>query len=271
MTTCVGELFKATFRIFHSPSRQVQGMDNYPQPPPNYNGQPSDSGDNPVPQFNQLSINTQRPNVHQIDMQHQPSQVVCGPLLRYEKIDYDQRLWRGSCLIVSNDTMPPTIRAIVASADDSTPSFTFDFHGTCLDSFRNQYQFWRFQLDIPLKEYHQIVTYTASCFDKLDVYTFHLSAIQESMRWAFHSCNGFSDIAQELKDRFGEKTAPMWADLLDRHDAMPFHVLLGGGDQLYQDRMLKEEFMNPWLEEKDPKKRLAMQCLPPMRVSFSFL
>ncbi|KAG2182686.1 hypothetical protein INT44_005666 [Umbelopsis vinacea] len=239
-------------------------MDNYQQPTQGYYGQ-QPGGDNPMPQFSQLSINTQRANPQQIDMQHQPSQVVCGPLLRYEKIDYDQRLWRGSCLIVSNDTMPPTIRAIVSSADDSTPSFTMDFHGTCLDSFRNQYQFWRFQLDIPLKAYHQIVTYTASCFDKLDLFSFHLSAIQESMRWAFHSCNGFSDISQELKDKFGEKTAPMWADLLDRHDTMPFHILIGGGDQLYQDRMLKEDFMNPWLEEKDPKKRLSMQCLPPMR------
>lgn len=87
------------------------------------------------------------------------------------------------------------------------------------------------------------------------------------MRWVFYSCNGFSDISQELKDRFGEKTAPLWADILDRHEIMPLHILLGGGDQLYQDRMLKEEFMKPWLEEKDPKTRLAMHLPPAMRVS----
>jgi len=85
------------------------------------------------------------------------------------------------------------------------------------------------------------------------------------MRWVFYSCNGFSDISQELKDRFGEKTAPLWADILDRHEIMPLHILLGGGDQLYQDRMLKEEFMKPWLEEKDPKTRLAMHLPPAMR------
>jgi hypothetical protein len=221
----------------------------------------------PVPQFNQLSINTQRSNPYQLEMQHQPSQVLCGPLLRYEKIDYDKRLWRGSCLIVSNDTRPPTLRVAVSDANNSSPGFTLDYYGTCLDSFRNQYQFWRFQLDIPLKEYDQIVTYSASCLDKQERYSFHLCAIQDSMRWVFHSCNGFSDIDQELKEKFGEKTAPLWADVLDRHEVMPFHILVGGGDQLYQDRMLKEEFMNPWLEEKDPKKRLAMNCLPPMRVS----
>jgi hypothetical protein len=222
---------------------------------------------NPVGNFNQLSINTQQGNSSQLEIQHRPSQVVCGPLLRYDKIDYDNRIWHGSCLIVSNDTQAPSLRVVVADEQETVPSTALDFQGTCVDSFRNQYQFWRFQLDIPLKEYPQVVTYTASCLDKLDVYSFHLAAIQESMRFVFHSCNGFSDIPQELKDKFGEKSAPLWQDVLERHDTMPLHILVGGGDQLYQDRMLKEDFMIPWLEQLDPKKRMAMRCETPMRVS----
>ncbi|KAG2178185.1 hypothetical protein INT43_003438 [Umbelopsis isabellina] len=242
---------------------QQRQSSGYPPSAPPQQSQYGDS--NPVGNFNQLSINTQQGNSAQLEIQHRPSQVVCGPLLRYNKIDYDNRMWHGSCLIVSNDTQAPTLRVVISDEKETVPSTVFDFRGTCIDSFRNQYQFWRFQLDIPLKEYPQVVTYTASCLDKLDVYSFHLAAIQESMRFVFHSCNGFSDIPQELKDKFGEKSAPLWQDVLERHETMPLHILVGGGDQLYQDRMLKEEFMIPWLEELDPKKRMAMRCQPPMR------
>jgi hypothetical protein len=84
----------------------------------------------------------------------------------------------------------------------------------------------------------------------------------------FYSCNGFSDIPQEVKNKFGEKTAPLWQDVLDRHKVMPFHVFLGGGDQLYQDRLIKDEFMKPWVAEKDPAKRLAMKLSQEMRDGF---
>ena len=76
------------------------------------------------------------------------------------------------------------------------------------------------------------------------------------MRWAAHSvrgtsfmndltiselrlkCNGFS--AGVNQDEFrgpGYKSGydPMWFDLLREHARAPFHVLVGGGDQLYCD------------------------------------
>lgn len=52
-------------------------------------------------------------------------------------------------------------------------------------------------------------------------------------------CNGFS--AGVNPDDFrgpGYESGydPVWCDLLEKHSESPFHVLVGGGDQLYCDR-----------------------------------
>ncbi|KAL0078565.1 hypothetical protein J3Q64DRAFT_1645692 [Phycomyces blakesleeanus] len=198
---------------------------------------------------------------------HEPSEVVCGPLLRYIEIDYRRRTWHGSSLVVSNDQRPPKLELKVQEKDSKTVQ-TIQVQGELLDVFRNKYYFWRFAINVPLTDEGQVATYTLSCLPETQSYNFHLPAYDESMRFMFHSCNGFSDIAQEIKDSFGEKEAPLWQDVLDRHEVMPFHVLLGGGDQLYQDRLIHEEFMKPWVEEKDPVKRVGMTLPDSMREGF---
>jgi hypothetical protein len=50
--------------------------------------------------------------------------------------------------------------------------------------------------------------------------------------------------------------------VMDKHNLIPFHILLGGGDQLYSDDMIEEEFMQPWRNETDIPKRLAMSDDP---------
>ncbi|KAG0182834.1 hypothetical protein DFQ29_001774 [Apophysomyces sp. BC1021] len=190
--------------------------------------------------------------------------VICGPLLRYINIDYDKQLWRGSCLIVSTDRDPqPCLELEMRSQHGETRSVKT--HGELLDSFRDQYHFWRFELQLPLLNEAQTVTYWIRVGKS---FTFHLASLKESMRFMFYSCNGFSDISQQIKDLFGGGTAPLWADALDRHEIMPFHVMLGGGDQLYQDRLIHEDYMKLWCQEKDPKKRIAMQLSGSMREGF---
>jgi len=54
-------------------------------------------------------------------------------------------------------------------------------------------------------------------------------------------CNGFS--AGINPDDFrgpGYESGydPVWMDLLEKHSEAPFHVLVGGGDQLYCDRLV---------------------------------
>ncbi|KIO06426.1 hypothetical protein M404DRAFT_999082 [Pisolithus tinctorius Marx 270] len=58
------------------------------------------------------------------------------------------------------------------------------------------------------------------------------------MRWATYSCNGFSAGVNPDDFRgpgFRSGYDPMWVDLLQQHSQKPFHVLVGGGDQLYCD------------------------------------
>lgn len=188
--------------------------------------------------------------------------VICGPLLRYIGIDYARGIYRASCLIVATDRQPPPL--VIRTSIQQQP---FHAQGELLDVFRDTYHFWRYEIHLPLaKDRGQEVTYSWGDPNGVGPFTFHVPALLESMRFMFYSCSGFSDIPQEEKDKFGEM--PLWEDVLDRHAVAPFHVLLGGGDQLYQDRLMKEDFMKPWREEPSPKKRLAMELPPAMKEGF---
>lgn len=194
------------------------------------------------------------------------SDVVCGPLLRYIGIEYGSRIYRGSCLVVSSASHAPVLE-ITLRGQRSGTRHQVHSKGERLDTFRHQYHFWRYELRLPLSDEPQTATYSVG--SNKEEYTFHLPAFGEPMRFMFYSCNGFSDVTPETKAQFGgERYPPLWQDVLDRHEVMPFHVLLGGGDQLYQDRLIKEEFMNPWKNEKDPKVRLEMELTPTMREGF---
>ncbi|KAI7900000.1 uncharacterized protein BX663DRAFT_519258 [Cokeromyces recurvatus] len=200
--------------------------------------------------------------------QHAPGEVICGPLLKYIDINYTTRQWRGSILIVSSDPSPPPIQVqlIALTTGQST---TIETRVEKLDSFRQIYHFWRYDLRLKLTDQPQRLIYSTPHQNWAQPqFEVHLPAYFETMRFMFYSCNGFSDIPQEVKDKFGEKEAPLWQDVLDRHEVMPFHVLLGGGDQLYQDRLIKEDFMKPWVAEKDPVRRLAMKLSPEMKDGF---
>ncbi|CAO3698263.1 unnamed protein product [Rhizopus microsporus] len=197
-----------------------------------------------------------------------PGEIVCGPLLRYIGINYTTRQWQGSILVVSSDHHPPPIDIQVTEPATQRKQ-TIKPRAECLDVFRNKFRFWRYDVRIQLTDNDQIATYSTPYNNWASPYfQFHMPSFYQSMRFMFYSCNGFSDIPQEIKDKFGEKEAPLWQDVLDRHEVMPFHVLLGGGDQLYQDRLIKEDFMKPWVEEKVPAKRLAMKLSHEMKDGF---
>ncbi|KAG2209010.1 hypothetical protein INT46_000780 [Mucor plumbeus] len=202
-----------------------------------------------------------------LSIKDKPIQMICGPLLRYMEIDYHNRVWRGSCLIVINSFRPPSLTLLLRSNKTNREQIIYPDSVETIDIFRNEYYFWRYELLLPLLEEPQTVSYTSDSFTTKQ-FQFHLPAIQDSMRFMFYSCSGFSDIPQVVKDKFGEKEAPLWQDVLDRHQVMPFHVMLGGGDQLYQDRLIHEDFMKPWIAERMPARRLAMKLPQSMRDGF---
>lgn len=258
------------------------------EPPPQYSDQPIHRFDNVRSAFQNFSLD-HRPHLHRSSTSK--GEIIAGPLLRYIGTNYERNTYIGSCLVVSTHKRAPSIEVTVRPAS-ATPGSSKHHHfrrnlnttrtyrlaGEPLDVFGEGYTFWRYAIELPLTHEPQIATYTSDTFavtpaiaqhqQQPSGFDFHLPSLQQSMRFMFYSCNGFSDIPQEMKDKFGEKEAPLWQDVLDRHQIMPFHVLLGGGDQLYQDRLLKEDFMKPWRDEKDPKKRVGMTLTKAMRDGF---
>lgn len=194
--------------------------------------------------------------------------VICGPLLRYIEIDYERRSWRGSCMLVLNSKEAPSLPLLLIANKSQTQIMMSPAKVECIDVYRHEYYFWRYELMLPLLCEPQTVQYSSDCLPS-KVFDFHLPAIQDSMRFMFYSCAGFSNVPRSLKEKYKEKGAPLWQDVLDRHNSdMPFHVMLGGGDQLYQDSLIFHDFMKPWVAEKNPKKRLAMKLGQDMKDGF---
>lgn len=46
---------------------------------------------------------------------------------------------------------------------------------------------------------------------------------------------------------------PLWRDVLNSHQTRPFHVMIGGGDQIYNDAVMSQTTLfQEWLSIKNP-------------------
>jgi hypothetical protein len=72
------------------------------------------------------------------------------------------------------------------------------------------------------------------------VWEFTIPGQQQQWKFIAWSCNDFSaGVKQEERDKLGFGT--LWKDVMDRYvKEGAFHAQLGGGDQIYADRMWKE-------------------------------
>ncbi|KAL6859984.1 hypothetical protein ACO1O0_004008 [Amphichorda felina] len=107
--------------------------------------------------------------------------------------------------------------------------------------------FWRFNIEIELRDRQQRIAYR---INRGPCNAFWVPARGTPMNVMFHSCNGFS---------IGAKTDvlsgpdPMWRDVLNNHQTSPFHVMIGGGDQIYNDDVADEcNLFIDWLETNNP-------------------
>lgn len=116
--------------------------------------------------------------------------------------------------------------------------------------------FWRFDLKVPMQQSEIECVYTISGLNftkgrKTDKQSFFIPAITESMRIMFHSCNGFS----VGTDEEAWSGPCLWNDVNRVHKVTPFHVMLGGGDQIYNDGIRVNGPLRPWTDIGNPKKR----------------
>ncbi|KAH8928879.1 hypothetical protein BT69DRAFT_1256947 [Atractiella rhizophila] len=184
-------------------------------------------------------------------------QFMCGPMLKYDSIVYSERpIWIGYAMIVTSDNHSDYSRhPYLTLFDSQRPESAVDITGQKIKEFRStsgSNSFWRFRMEIPLVQEERMWNYRINNGHRL---TFWVPGANQNMRWVAHSCNGFSAGVDTASFNGSD---PLWNDLLKRHQERPFHLLVGGGDQLYSDPVMREPELTGWLNEKDLAVKLKM-------------
>ncbi|KAK4076397.1 hypothetical protein Trihar35433_2957 [Trichoderma harzianum] len=189
--------------------------------------------------------------------QHEASdgrEIVCGPLLNYRRMD--QGYWFGSVLIVTKGGGKEvlyhpslSLRRVGGGQGEAR------IDGERLYSDKRN-TFWAFSICVPLEpeeasyEY-QVPQLRFSTSHKPQINRFFIPAINESMRIMFYSCNGFS----VGTDEEAWSGPCLWNDVMRKHEAAPLHVMVGGGDQIYNDGIRVHGPLRTWTDIGNPKKR----------------
>ncbi|KAL0947072.1 hypothetical protein HGRIS_013213 [Hohenbuehelia grisea] len=119
------------------------------------------------------------------------------------------------------------------------------------------FTFWRFLIEIPLGHSEMSIAYSINKGQQLQ---FYVPGRNQNMRWAAHSCNGFSAGVNPDDFRgpgFQSGYDPVWVDLLSKHVDEHFHVMIGGGDQLYCDSLTREPELQEWMSTLKPEEKKA--------------
>ena len=208
--------------------------------------------------------------------------VKTGPMLRYDSVDLGQSIYHAYAMIVTEDatsdySINPTLQlkwqsatavsaatadaSALVSADDSNKQSEavklYQYHGV-----EGSFTFWRFKIEIPMADHELAVHYSidgeahpdskSEAIKGLTGHTFFVPAKTQNFRWAGHSCNGFSSGVDETQ--FNGPN-PLWDDMLKAHADKPYHAVIGGGDQIYCDKRVREPEMQEW-NHQDSKKRM---------------
>ncbi|KAF8325996.1 uncharacterized protein EI90DRAFT_3231088 [Cantharellus anzutake] len=210
-------------------------------------------------------------------------QFMCGPLLRYDTVI--DGVWHGAVMIVTADqgSVYSPSPYLSLEWDPSSPLFSngadtpkspktvyyskqitgeeiWVYYGTA-----GTFTFWRFMIEIPLSRYEMGVSYQINNGARLE---FFVPAIGQNLRWAVHSCNGFSAgiNPDDFKGPgFVSGYDPLWVDLLNKHYEKPFHALVGGGDQIYCDKVTQEPEIQDWINKKLVTDKINYQLTDEMR------
>lgn len=120
--------------------------------------------------------------------------------------------------------------------------------------------FWRFNIEVELTDKQQRIAYK---INNGPATGFWVPALGQSMNMMFHSCNGFSLSVDS--DQFSGPD-PMWRDVLNTHQTQPFHVMIGGGDQIYNDCVMNQaELFAEWIAIKNPVHKHNAPFTPEMQ------
>ena len=171
------------------------------------------------------------------------SPILLGPILYLGKCD--EVTWRIRLGVLVRETTPGVCSVSFASSPEvKVVSSTRVEDLTPIDKTLGV--FWSFLLEIP-----RAVTAKSLSYELKDAQGQQLVMVKDLVipaqgqlpNLAFFSCNGFSSASMAKKAldiRSAEEAYENWQGLLNRHQTQSFHVLVGGGDQIYADQLLVE-------------------------------
>lgn len=196
-------------------------------------------------------------------------EVLCGPLLNYRRMSgehTDTPVWHGSVLLVTQPgSRPGELSVRYAGAFHQQDSLTNGASSSHDKSFAptrlyedSTKAFFQYAIDVPFLDAETVWEYEVSdLVQKTDgqpvskPMRFVVASKHASMRIMFHSCNGFS-VGTDEEEWSGPA---LWNDVLRIHERRPIHVMLGGGDQIYNDGVRVKGPLKPWTDIGNPIKR----------------
>ena len=199
-------------------------------------------------------------------------EVLCGPLLNYKGLTTPSTgspTWYGSVLLVTKPGHnPPVLQLKCIGTGGPEVQRSNAIQGASADHVRifdgvKLYEdpikaFWRLSIDLPLQDFEACWEYSIAnmhFLTDIDAQTpsrkFVVPSSSQSMRIMFHSCNGFS-VGTDEADWCGPV---LWKDVIRVHDSKPFHVMIGGGDQIYNDGVRVGGPLKQWTSIGNPHKR----------------
>jgi hypothetical protein len=188
-----------------------------------------------------------------------PKDLIVGPLLNYKRMSNElsgSPTWHGSVLLVTRRGHEQPELSLTSSVGSPEVPIRIGLAGARRFPGEKLYEdrhgaFWRFTIDVPIQDDETQWQYTIAPFASLESKSFYVPSKNDSFRILFHSCNGFSVGTNEE-----EWSGPaLWNDVLRKHKETPFHVMIGGGDQIYNDNVRVTGPLREWTEIANPRKR----------------
>ena len=218
--------------------------------------------------------------------------ILCGPLLNYKGMKTAgselSMIWHGSVLVVAKPSSTQPVlklkylgvqsqrsqmsQSSLPLANDvdepdnaykgSTPGKSDACHMSEVSGVKLYSDpvkaFWRFAIHLTLQNHESNWQYvlenvqsTGRRIGSSVSRTFTVPSASQSMRIMFYSCNGFSVGTDE-----DEWSGPvLWNDVLRTHAQNPFHAMIGGGDQIYNDGVRVDGPLKAWTDIANPRKR----------------
>ncbi|KAI5304451.1 hypothetical protein KEM56_006481 [Ascosphaera pollenicola] len=201
-------------------------------------------------------------------------EVVCGPLLNYKGMleeNSEKPLWKGSVLIVTHPGQQKPILHLRCLGPAKGELLNRNKEPTVIEGAKLyadlDKEFWRFSITVATQPFEACWEYTIPRFNAVHAnempprWCFFIPAAQKSMRSMFHSCNGFS-IGTDMDVWKGPN---LWKEVMRIHEKQPFHCMIGGGDQIYNDSIRIDGPLRAWTDISNPHKRRGHDFSETMR------